>query len=68
MQRDGHCDPQALSSAVRACFEGCFACACMLTWHHGLLAGYSHITGGFPGGQAQYVRVLWGELRIVDLV
>ena len=23
--------------------------------------GYSHITGGFPGGQAQYVRVLWGE-------
>ena len=24
-------------------------------------AGYSHITGGFPGGQAQYVRILWGE-------
>lgn len=40
----------------------------MLTWHRGLLAGYSHITGGFPGGQAQYVRVLWGELRIVGIV
>ena len=29
--------------------------------HMCMPAGYSHITGGYPGGQAQYARVLWGE-------
>lgn len=23
--------------------------------------GYSHLTGGYPGGQAEYVRVPFGE-------
>lgn len=33
--------------------------------------GYSHLTGGFPGGQAEYVRVPFGDvnlLRIPDSV
>ena len=29
--------------------------------HMLMYAGYSHITGGYPGGQAQYARVLWGK-------
>ena len=38
------------SKPAKLCF-----CSIML-----MPAGYSHITGGYPGGQAQYARVLWG--------
>ncbi|CAK0784556.1 hypothetical protein CVIRNUC_007760 [Coccomyxa viridis] len=29
--------------------------------------GYSHITGGFPGGQAQYVRILWADVNLLKV-
>jgi len=29
--------------------------------------GYSHFTGGFPGGQAEYVRVPKGELNLLPI-
>ena len=30
-------------------------------------AGYSHLTGGYPGGQAQYARVPYGMPARVPL-
>ena len=30
-------------------------------------AGYSHLTGGYPGGQAQYARVPYGMPACVHL-
>ncbi|KAL8286411.1 hypothetical protein RQP46_004428 [Phenoliferia psychrophenolica] len=29
--------------------------------------GYSHFTGGFAGGQAEYVRVPWGDANLLKL-
>ncbi|KAG6330094.1 hypothetical protein ID866_8995 [Astraeus odoratus] len=29
--------------------------------------GYSHFTGGFPGGQAEYVRVPFGEVNLLPI-
>lgn len=29
--------------------------------------GYSHFTGGFAGGQAEYVRVPWGDVNLLKL-
>lgn len=29
--------------------------------------GYSHFTGGFPGGQAEYVRVPFGEVNLLRI-
>jgi threonine dehydrogenase-like Zn-dependent dehydrogenase len=29
--------------------------------------GYSHFTGGFPGGQAEYVRVPLGEVNLLPI-
>jgi len=29
--------------------------------------GYSHFTGGFPGGQAEYVRVPLGEVNLLPV-
>lgn len=29
--------------------------------------GYSHFTGGFPGGQAEYVRVPFGEINCLPI-
>ncbi|KAI5121819.1 hypothetical protein M0805_003255 [Coniferiporia weirii] len=29
--------------------------------------GYSHLTGGFPGGQAEYVRVPFGEVNLLPI-
>ncbi|CAL5229613.1 g12974 [Coccomyxa viridis] len=29
--------------------------------------GYSHITGGYPGGQAQYARVLWADVNLLKV-
>jgi threonine dehydrogenase-like Zn-dependent dehydrogenase len=29
--------------------------------------GYSHFTGGFPGGQAEYVRVPIGEVNLLPI-
>lgn len=29
--------------------------------------GYSHFTGGFPGGQAEYVRVPLGEVNLLAI-
>ncbi|TDL25877.1 GroES-like protein [Rickenella mellea] len=29
--------------------------------------GYSHFTGGFPGGQAEYVRVPFGEVNLLHI-
>ena len=35
--------------------------ACMQAQHKRYgCAGYSHLTGGYPGGQAQYARVPYG--------
>ena len=35
--------------------------ACMRAQHERYdCAGYSHLTGGYPGGQAQFVRVPYG--------
>lgn len=31
------------------------------------LFGYSHLTGGFAGGQAEYVRVPYGEANLLKL-
>jgi len=31
------------------------------------LFGYSHLTGGAPGGQADYVRVPWGDVNCLPL-
>lgn len=28
--------------------------------------GYSHLTGGFDGGQAEYARVPFGESHVID--
>lgn len=41
------------------------------TWHlHEVLAdliGYGHMTGGFPGGQAEYVRIPFGEVNLLKV-
>lgn len=29
--------------------------------------GYSHLTGGFAGGQAEYVRVLLGDVNLLEI-
>lgn len=29
--------------------------------------GYSHFTGGFPGGQAEYVRVPFGNVNLLPI-
>ena len=29
--------------------------------------GYSHFTGGFAGGQAEYVRVPFGDVNLLKL-
>lgn len=29
--------------------------------------GYSHFTGGFAGGQAEYVRVPYGDVNLLKL-
>lgn len=29
--------------------------------------GYSHFTGGFPGGQAEYVRVPFGDVNCLPI-
>lgn len=29
--------------------------------------GYSHLTGGFAGGQAEYVRVPFGDVNLLEL-
>lgn len=29
--------------------------------------GYSHFTGGFPGGQAEYVRVPYGNVNLLPI-
>ena len=29
--------------------------------------GYSHFTGGFPGGQAEYVRAPFGNVNLVPI-
>jgi threonine dehydrogenase-like Zn-dependent dehydrogenase len=29
--------------------------------------GYSHFTGGFPGGQAEYVRVPKGQVNLLPI-
>ena len=29
--------------------------------------GYSHLTGGFAGGQAEYVRVPYGDVNLLKL-
>lgn len=29
--------------------------------------GYSHLTGGFAGGQAEYVRVPFGEINLLPI-
>lgn len=29
--------------------------------------GYSHLAGGFPGGQAEYVRVPFGEVNLLKI-
>lgn len=29
--------------------------------------GYSHIAGGFPGGQAEFVRVPFGEINLLPV-
>lgn len=29
--------------------------------------GYSHPTGGFAGGQAEYVRVPFGDVNLLEL-
>lgn len=29
--------------------------------------GYSHLTGGFSGGQAEYVRVPWGDANLLKI-
>ena len=29
--------------------------------------GYSHLTGGFAGGQAEYVRVPFGEVNLLPV-
>lgn len=29
--------------------------------------GYSHLTGGFAGGQAEYVRVPYGDVNLLEL-
>lgn len=35
----------------------------MLFGHHSAgLLGYSHLTGGYEGGQAEYLRVPYGQL------
>jgi hypothetical protein len=30
--------------------------------------GYSHFTGGFPGGQAEYVRVPFGNVNLLPIL
>ena len=30
--------------------------------------GYSHFTGGFAGGQAEYVRVPYGDVNLLKLL
>lgn len=32
-----------------------------------MLPRYSHFTGGFPGGQAEYVRVPFGDVNCLKL-
>lgn len=29
--------------------------------------GYGHMTGGFPGGQSEYVRVPFGEVNLLKV-
>src|SRR3954468_22257020 len=31
------------------------------------LYGYSHLTGGYAGGQAEYLRVVWAEANVLKL-
>lgn len=31
------------------------------------LFGYSHLTGGFAGGQAEYVRIPLGDVNLLEL-
>ncbi|KAH7020826.1 alcohol dehydrogenase GroES-like domain-containing protein [Microdochium trichocladiopsis] len=33
----------------------------------GSFAGYSHLTGGFAGGQAEYVRVPFGDVNLLEI-
>lgn len=31
------------------------------------MLGYSHFTGGFAGGQAEYVRMPWGNASLLKI-
>ena len=52
----GNCSLELQGLALRVNLRCSLFCSHMFA-----CAGYSHITGGYPGGQAQYVRVLWGK-------
>lgn len=32
-----------------------------------LIIGYGHMTGGFPGGQSEYVRIPFGEVNLLKV-
>ncbi|OAA34936.1 S-(hydroxymethyl)glutathione dehydrogenase [Metarhizium rileyi] len=56
-QQSSQCEKTNANSMVNAMYGGRTA---------GIF-GYSHLTGGFAGGQAEYVRVPFGDVNLLEL-
>ncbi|KAL1956175.1 hypothetical protein VTO42DRAFT_7610 [Malbranchea cinnamomea] len=56
-QRTAHCERANANKTMNNLYGG----------HAGGIFGYSHLLGGFAGGQAEFVRVPWGEQNLLPL-